>query len=80
MSCPWCIAKQSYNNSNLKEYDFDLPIMKKFLQHPLLKQCLFVFMTGGEPLLNDSIFDIIRYVRDKGKFISMVTNGVLLGG
>jgi len=32
----------------------------------------------GEPLLNENVFDIIRLLKSKGKFVSLITNGILL--
>lgn len=39
---------------------------------------LFLNITGGEPLLREDFFDIIRYVKEKGFAILISTNGTLL--
>ena len=35
-------------------------------------------ITGGEPLLGEGVFDIIKYAKSKGIFVSLHTNGILL--
>jgi MoaA/NifB/PqqE/SkfB family radical SAM enzyme len=38
----------------------------------------YIYLTGGEPLINNSSFDFIRYAKRKGLIIGIVTNGTLL--
>ncbi len=40
--------------------------------------CLYLLMTGGEPLLRDDFGDIYTYARKKGLIISLFTNGTLV--
>ena len=40
--------------------------------------CLFVFFTGGDPLLHKDFAEIYKYARTSGLFVSILTNGTLL--
>ena len=78
LNCSWCVANTEAKKGNVLDYEVDLDLMKKFLANSLLDRCLYVSLTGGEPLLNKSIFDIVRYTRGSGRFVSLATNGILL--
>jgi len=40
--------------------------------------CLWLLITGGEPLLRDDFLDIYTYAKKKGMIITLFTNGTLL--
>lgn len=40
--------------------------------------CLWLLITGGEPLLRDDFLDIYTYAKKKGMFITLFTNGTLI--
>jgi radical SAM protein with 4Fe4S-binding SPASM domain len=40
--------------------------------------CLWLLITGGEPLVRPDFIDIYRYAKSKGLFITLFTNGTLL--
>ncbi|MFC1529318.1 radical SAM protein [Gemmatimonadota bacterium] len=40
--------------------------------------CLYLALTGGEPLLRDDFFTIAEYAREKNFAISLLTNGTLI--
>jgi len=40
--------------------------------------CLFLLLTGGEPLLRPDFGDVYRYAKQKGLLVSLFTNGTLL--
>lgn len=78
LSCPWCVNGTLPPGLDLRDFDMDTERMKKLLLHPAVKRCLYIGLTGGEPLLNGSITDIIRLVRKHGHITGIVTNGILL--
>ena len=40
--------------------------------------CLFMFFTGGDPLMHKDFFEIYKYARTRGIFVSVLTNGTLI--
>lgn len=40
--------------------------------------CLWLLLTGGEPLVRNDFFDIYRYAKQKGLIITLFTNGTLI--
>lgn len=40
--------------------------------------CLRLFLTGGEPLLHDGFFNIVKYARSKPLAVGVLSNGTLL--
>jgi radical SAM protein with 4Fe4S-binding SPASM domain len=40
--------------------------------------CLWLLITGGEPLLHPDFLDIYKYAKKKGMFVSLFTNGTLI--
>jgi len=40
--------------------------------------CIFLTFSGGEPLLTDDIFDILKYAKEKDMIIRILTNGTLI--
>ena len=40
--------------------------------------CLWLVITGGEPLMRPDFMDIYRYAKNKGIFVTLFTNGTLI--
>ena len=40
--------------------------------------CLWLLLTGGEPLVRNDFFDLYKYAKQKGLIITLFTNGTLL--
>ncbi len=40
--------------------------------------CLWLLITGGEPLIRDDFYDIYKYAKKKGLIITLFTNGTLI--
>lgn len=75
LNCEYC-HNQEFNN---KRDDMDvseiLQLIKELKQKFNIHKIL---ITGGEPLTNPHVFNIIGYITDLGIKADMVTNGVLL--
>jgi len=78
LKCSWCINGDLPAGVTWQDFEMDIERMKKLLLHPAIKRCLYIGLTGGEPLLNDNIAEIIRLVREHGHIAGIVTNGILL--
>jgi MoaA/NifB/PqqE/SkfB family radical SAM enzyme len=78
LNCPWCVNGTLPPGSSLRDFDMDTERMQRLLVHPAIRRCLYIGLTGGEPLLNEKIAEIIRLVRKHGHIAGVVTNGILL--
>lgn len=73
LECQHCYR---YIDSSLKELNF------KEICH-LLDQfadegCLWLLLTGGEPLIRNDFIEIYRYAKNKGFILTLFTNGTLI--
>jgi MoaA/NifB/PqqE/SkfB family radical SAM enzyme len=80
LKCSFCVIPPPANNASLMDYEADVPKIKRIMEHPALKNGLYYALTGGEPLLNQHVVDIVRLIRGKGRLVGISTNGMLLGG
>jgi len=74
LKCPYCFVKElgRFRGSISKNKIFS--ILDELAKMGVMVVCL----CGGEPTLRKDLIDIIRYGRDKGLHINMVTNGTLI--
>lgn len=68
-----CLMCDYWKNKNIKQMDVDM--VRKIL--PTLKKyhTIKAMITGGEPLLNENVFDICTELKRNGIGITLVTNG-----
>ena len=78
LKCSFCAIPQPVNNVNLMAYEADVPAIQRILEHPLFRNGLYFALTGGEPLLNKHVVDIVRFIRRKGHLVGISTNGMFL--
>ena len=78
LSCDFCIVREMFSSEPIWEYDLDINMAREILSHPIVDKALFIMFTGGEPLLNEGIFEIIRLAKAKGHIVGITTNGLLL--
>ena len=74
LRCGLCEKGQSPSNNEIDVGDI------KWLIDFACKNNMTVYLSGGEPFLHRSIWEILDYCRQVGKKISIVTNGSLLDG
>ncbi len=74
LRCRHCTTQKASNN---KKGFMSLELFKKILDDNPQITCL-ILTLNGEPLAHRKIFDMIRYARDKGIYVSIYTNGMLL--
>lgn len=78
LTCPWCLVPRFPENRAMDDYEATPAAVERLLKHPLFAGVAHVNLTGGEPLLNNSLFDIVRLLRRRGYMTGIVTNGLLL--
>jgi radical SAM protein with 4Fe4S-binding SPASM domain len=78
LHCSFCHSLDKLNCKTAWEYELDAERLRKILYHPLVRNCLRINFTGGEPFLNKHIFDLIHMVREQGHLVTVGTNGTLI--
>ncbi len=72
LSCRICYLAHDHRN------ELTTGEIKNVLDQLARENCLFLTITGGEPLLRNDIFEILDYATDNGFAVSLKTNGTLL--
>jgi len=72
-SCIHC-----YNSFNQNMPDLSLAELKKIIDTLIEKQCLYIVLTGGEPLLYKNFKEFWIYAYEKGLLITLFTNAALI--
>ena len=63
------------SNGNLNKADNYLSV--NLFKTIMEKEPVLVVITGGEPFLNDNIFEILKYIKKCGSFVKICTNATL---
>lgn len=79
LKCKNCInCSPLYNQKNLNFPEIDFEKTCKSLEYIRKLGFKIVNLTGGEPLLYPKIFDLIRFCKSLGFFVTANTNGLLI--
>ncbi len=78
LACPWCVNPPLPAGLGLDDFEATPEAVARLLDHPLFRTVAHINLTGGEPLLNKNLMEIIRLIRRRGFLPGMVTNGTLL--
>ena len=78
LKCSFCVIPPPAPHASLMDYEADVAHVKRIMEHPVFKNGLYYALTGGEPLLNKHVVDIVRLIRGKGHLVGISTNGMLL--
>lgn len=78
LTCSFCIVGQSLNKPDWRESEATVDGMRRLLDHPVPGRCLYVMLTGGEPLLNRDIIPIVRVIKKRRHLLALTSNGILL--
>ncbi len=78
LTCRFCIVGDVLNRPGWRETEATVESACRVLDHPLARCCLYVMLTGGEPLLNDDVGAIVRMAKARRHLVGITTNGLLL--
>ena len=78
LRCVHCYINQPAGNMEAAAREMTLPQVRTVLDKIAEAGCLFLLLTGGEPLLHPDFADIWRYTKQKGMLVTLFTNGALL--
>jgi radical SAM protein with 4Fe4S-binding SPASM domain len=75
LRCAHCYIQ---GTSPKEEHELTYDEIRRIFDQIADEGCVWMFITGGEPLLRPDFIDIYRYAKRKGFLITLFTNGTLL--
>jgi organic radical activating enzyme len=78
LSCRFCIVGDVINKPGWHDTEATLASTIRVMDHPMTRRCLYVMLTGGEPLLNRDAADIVRLLKSRHHLVGISTNGLHL--
>jgi 7-carboxy-7-deazaguanine synthase len=71
LRCRWCDTKYAWSKEAGRQYSID-EIVREVQQWP----CRFVVITGGEPMVDPDLQQLVREIKAAGKHITIETAGI----
>ncbi len=78
LRCRFCIVGDVLHKPGYRTHEATVAQTARVLAHPVARRCLYVMLTGGEPLLNPEVVPIARRIKGRRHILSINTNGLLL--
>jgi 7-carboxy-7-deazaguanine synthase len=71
LRCKWCDTKYAWDNKAGRQYNID-EIIKTIQRWP----CKFIVITGGEPMINPDLPELVKKLKDSDRHITIETAGI----
>jgi organic radical activating enzyme len=78
LSCPFCALGVLGAPKDWIDYELTPKQFAKILELKILKKTIVICFSGGEPLLNKDLPELMSIARKNGHLIGMISNGMLL--
>jgi radical SAM protein with 4Fe4S-binding SPASM domain len=78
LDCVQCYCNLSPNDDEARARELSLLEIRDVIDQATEEGCLWLQLTGGEPLLRPDFLDIYSYAKKKGMLVTLYTNGTLL--
>ena len=78
LKCVHCYLGEQTSSSENLEKELDTTQWKHLIDEITEAGCLYLLITGGEPLLRDDFNDIYRHAKTNGLLVTLFTNGTLI--
>ncbi len=78
LRCAHCYCNLALNDEDALERELKTEEIFDILDQIAEAGCLWLLITGGEPLVREDFLDIYAYAKKKGFIINLFTNGTLL--
>ncbi len=78
LNCVHCYVNQPVADKVVQGQELPLAEWARIIDEIVAAGCLWLLITGGEPLVRPDILDIYTYAKERGLIITLVTNGTLL--
>jgi len=77
-SCPFCHYYGALNPENAEDWELNVEQFTRVIKHPVVSRAVRICLYGGEPLLNDDLFAMVRAGKKRGHLMTVNTNGLLV--
>jgi radical SAM protein with 4Fe4S-binding SPASM domain len=77
LKCVHCYITRS-NNQKAATSEINAEVLFRIMDQLAEAGCLYLLITGGEPLLRENFSSIYRHIKSKGILVSVFTNGTLI--
>lgn len=78
LKCAHCYCNQAVENEEVKTRELSTADLFRIFDDIEKRGCLWLVLTGGEPLVREDFFEIYGYAKKKGFLISLFTNATLV--
>jgi radical SAM protein with 4Fe4S-binding SPASM domain len=78
LKCIHCYCNLPANDRKVREKELTTKEVFRILDEIAEEGCLWLLLTGGEPLLREDFKEIYAYAKRKGMLITLFTNGTLI--
>jgi len=78
LNCVHCYINQPAEDPNIKAQELSTDEWEAVLDQMAAEGCLFLLITGGEPLLRDDFEEIFIHTRQLGMLVTVFTNASML--
>lgn len=75
MHCPFCSVTATSGKINSKYSDIEI---EKIINNLKRTKCVYVALSGGEPLIHPQVLDIIPLLKREGFIVTLTSNGTLI--
>ena len=78
LSCIHCYIKRAPNDSSAQARELSASEWKELIDQITDSGCLYLLISGGEPLLQKEFKEVFTYARKKGLIVTLFSNATLL--
>jgi radical SAM protein with 4Fe4S-binding SPASM domain len=78
LNCAHCYIRLPADSEEARQNELSLSEWRRIIDEITAEGCLWLFLTGGEPLLRLDFLEIYTYAKEKGLLIILFTNGTLI--
>jgi radical SAM protein with 4Fe4S-binding SPASM domain len=78
LRCVHCYLGSPSAVRKMRHHEMDTKLLLSVIDEIAEAGCLFLLITGGEPLMRDDFIDVYRHIKSKGIVSTVFTNGTLI--
>ncbi|OGR25482.1 MAG: hypothetical protein A2139_13710 [Desulfobacca sp. RBG_16_60_12] len=78
LRCVHCFINQPVADRAVREHELSFAEWARLIDEIVAAGCLWLLITGGEPLVRPDFLDIYTYAKKRGLLITLFTNGTLI--
>lgn len=74
--CSFCDSRSKGGDLRWLEYDQYIRAVDRFIDQAESRDCRIYFLfTGGEPTLMPNFLELVKYIKSRGHYVTLITNG-----